>query len=314
MRISLCSLVVLFFCSSLRAGNDPTLVPDSVKPYRIITKSKLVHLIDSVFDLKEFGPKDFELLNYYASILTTNNSDSVRITKLNLNELSFYSQKDELSLFPAVDLKELPAITNLIVENGYLSYYSPPIEGVVTSHFGWRDGRLHKGIDIDLNRGDKIKAAFSGKVRVAKRQGGFGNVVIIMHPNGLETVYAHLSRLKVKTGDIVLSGQVIGLGGSTGHSSGSHLHLEFRYQGHPLNPGTFISFTENKLIHHSIIIKQSQQSLCAFPSNKILHEIKHGDSWFAVAHKYGLTMKELMALNGVERRFSLKVGQQLRIN
>ena len=173
---------------------------------------------------------------------------------------------------------------------------------------------MHKGTDIDLNRGDKVKAAFSGKVRVAKRQGGFGNVVILMHPNGLETVYAHLSRLKVKTGDVVLSGQVIGLGGSTGHSSGSHLHFEVRYQGHPLNPATFISFSENKLEHHSITIKNTHHALCAFPSNRSLHQITRGDSWYGIAHQYGLSMKELMALNGVQRRFSLRVGQELRVN
>jgi hypothetical protein len=314
MRFGFVLIFVSLLNTTVLAGNDPTRVPDSLKPFRIITKAHLVHLIDSVFDLEDFTQKEYDLLNYYASILKTNNCDSVRITNLNLNELSFYSETDELTLFPAVDLKTLPTAQNLIVENGYLSFYSAPIEGVVTSHFGWRDGRMHKGIDIDLNKGDKVKAAFSGKVRLAKRQGGFGNVVILIHPNGLETVYAHLSRLKVKAGDVVLSGQVIGLGGSTGHSSGSHLHFEVRYQGHPLNPGAFISFTENKLEHHSIVIKNTQHALCAFPANRSLHRVKYGDSWYGIANRYGLTMKELMVLNGVQRRFALRVGQELRVN
>lgn len=296
------------------AGNDPTRTPDTLKSYKIITKTRLIHLIDSVFDLQNFSAKDNELLNYYASILKTNNSDSVRITNLDLKDLSFYSQKDEQALFPAVDLKELPAELVLILENGHLSYYHAPIAGIVTSNYGWREGKLHKGVDIDLNKGDKVRAAFSGKVRFAKRQGGFGNVVIIMHPSGVETVYAHLSRLRVKPGDVVLSGQLIGLGGSTGHSSGTHLHFEMRYKGHSLNPGALISFDENKLVYHSIMIKNTRQQLSAFPANSNLHLVKKGDTWYEVAHSYGLSLKELMALNGVGRRYYLKPGQQLRIN
>jgi hypothetical protein len=308
----ICISIFLFGMYGL-AGTDPS-HGESKKTYKLITKARLVHLIDSVFDLEEVGPKDIELLNYYASILKTNNCDTVRISLLDLKDLSFYPQKDERALFPPAKLEDIPATQNLIVENGYLSFYHSPIVGVVTSHYGWREGKLHKGIDIDLNKGDKVKAAFSGKVRIARRQGGFGNVVVVMHPNGLETVYAHLSRIKVKPGDVVQSGQTVGLGGNTGHSSGSHLHFEVRYKGHPLNPGAIISFTENKMIHHSIIIKNTKQGLCAFPSNSNLHNVSKGESWLAIAGKYGLSLKELMALNGVARRYYLKAGQQLRIN
>ncbi|MDI1354913.1 MAG: M23 family metallopeptidase [bacterium] len=308
-------IILCVFCLNYSiAGNDPTRTPDTLKNYTIITKAHLVHLIDSVFDLSDFTPKDYELLNYYSSILKTNNSDSVRLTHLDLKDLSFYSQKDELALFPLSNLGDLPREQVLIIENGYLSYYSPPIKGIVTSNYGWRDGKLHKGVDVDLNKGDKVRAAFSGKVRVAKKQGGFGNVVIIMHPSGLETVYAHLSRLRVKAGDVVLSGQLIGLGGSTGHSSGTHLHFEMRYKGHALNPGALISFEENKLHYHSIVIKNTGQQLCAFPSNSNLYLVKKGDTWYDVAHAYGLSLKQLLALNGVGRRYYLKPGQQLRIN
>lgn len=311
-----CLIITFLFLNIVpfSAGNDPTRVPDSTKPFKIITKTRLIHLIDSVFDLEVYTSRDNALLNYYASILKTNNCDSVKITELDLHDLSFYSQKDELALFPPFKLNELPAEQNLVLENGYLSYYHAPIVGVLTSNFGWRERKFHKGVDIDLNKGDKVRSAFSGKVRVARRQGGFGNVVIIMHPSGLETVYAHLSRIKVKAGDVVQSGQLIGLGGSTGHSSGTHLHFELRYKGHPLNPGVIIDFAENKLIYHSIIIKNTGQQLCAFPSNSNLHNVKKGDTWYEVAREYGLSVKELMALNGVGRRYYLKPGQQLRIN
>jgi murein DD-endopeptidase MepM/ murein hydrolase activator NlpD len=307
------TFILLLLSLQTFAGTDPA--PKNTNPSsRLITKKRLVHLIDSVFDLEEIKPRDLELLNYYASILKTNNCDTVRIAALDLKELSFYSCKDETALFPPVKMEEIASSFNLIIENGYLSYYNSPFKGVVTSHYGWREGRLHKGIDIDLNKGDKVHSAFAGKVRFAKYQGGFGNVVVIMHPNGLETVYAHLSRIKVKAGEVVQSGQVIGLGGNTGHSSGSHLHFEVRYKGHALNPATIISFEQNQLYHHTITIRNTMQSLCAFPSNSNLHKVMKGESWFAIANKYGLSLQELMSLNGVGRRYYLKAGQQLRIN
>lgn len=135
-----------------------------------------------------------------------------------------------------------------------------------------------------------------------------------MHANGLETVYAHLSKIKVKEGDVVLSGQVIGLGGNTGHSYGSHLHFELRYKGHPLNPASFISFTEHKLYHPVVTIKNSGKVLAAFPANRTLHTVSRGESWNMIAGKYGLSTKELLALNGVAKRYYLKPGQQIRID
>lgn len=307
-------LASIFFWSGICSANRSFHPHDSLIPCKVITKAKLVRLIDSVFDLQDVSARDIDLLNYYASVLRNSKSDSVKISDFNLKELSFYSQKDEQMLFPPVKLEEISSSLDIVAESSFLGYYFSPIKGIVTSHFGWRDGRLHKGIDIDLNKGDKVRAAFAGKVRFAKRQGGFGNVVILIHLNGLETVYAHLSRIKVKEGEIVSGGQTIGLGGNTGQSRGTHLHFEVRYKGHPLNPGAIISFTENKLYYHTITLRNSKHMLCAFPGNSYLHRVARGESWYVIANKYGLSLKELMALNGVQRRYFLKPGQQLRIN
>lgn len=173
---------------------------------------------------------------------------------------------------------------------------------------------MHNGIDIDLNKGDKVSAAFDGKVRFAKKQGGFGNVIILMHPNGLETVYAHLSKLKVKAGDIVLSGKTVGLVGNKWHSHGSHLHLEIRYRGHVINPATIISFNKHKLYHHTITLKSNKQKLAAFPTNRNLHAVNRGESWNYIASQYEISTQKLMALNGVSNRYYLKLGKQLRVN
>jgi murein DD-endopeptidase MepM/ murein hydrolase activator NlpD len=173
---------------------------------------------------------------------------------------------------------------------------------------------MHKGIDINLHKGDIVVSAFDGMVRIAEAKGAFGNVVIIRHYNGLETVYAHLSKIKVKSGQIVASGQLIGLGGNTGRSSGPHLHFEVRFKGQPLNPLSLISFTENKALNDSIVIKKTRYGICAYPSNAKLHTVDRGDTWFEVAKRYGLSLNELCLLNGINKRYYLKIGQQLRVN
>ena len=105
--------------------------------------------------------------------------------------------------------------------------YCIPHPGPVTSQFKFRWHRPHRGVDIGLHMGDVVYAAFDGIVRVAlptSMTGGYGNVLVIRHLNGLETYYGHLSSYIVKSGDIVKAGEPIGYGGSTGHSTGPHLH------------------------------------------------------------------------------------------
>lgn len=125
--------------------------------------------------------------------------------------------------------------------------YAHPFHGNKSSDFGYRRGRGHYGVDINLETGDPVVAAFEGRVRIATRNKSYGNLVVIRHNNGLETLYAHLSKLNVGSGDHVDAGQVIGLGGNTGRSYGSHLHFEVRYRGIPLNPNNLISFEDKKL-------------------------------------------------------------------
>jgi murein DD-endopeptidase MepM/ murein hydrolase activator NlpD len=277
-----------------------------------VSKSYLVHYVDSLLELEKVDESTIELVNYYHSLLKQNQASYTLSLNPNLAELNFYDKNDEQILFPTADT--VAAFERITIESNVLSFYSLPKSGVVTSHYGWREGRMHKGTDIDLNRGDQVVAAFDGKVRVAKKSGGFGNVIIIMHPNGLETVYAHLSKFKVKAGQIVLSGQPIGLGGSTGRSSGPHLHFEVRYKGQALNPETILSLTESKTLHPEIIIKNGKHGVCAYPGNSFLHTVQKGESWYVIADKYGLSMNELLAMNGTKKRYYLKVGQTIRVD
>jgi murein DD-endopeptidase MepM/ murein hydrolase activator NlpD len=110
-----------------------------------------------------------------------------------------------------------------------------PVNGVVTSGFGWRWGRMHEGIDIVAPTGTSIRAAAAGTVIYAGYMGGYGNIVIIDHGDGLSTAYAHQSAIYVGSGS-VSQGTVIGAVGSTGNSTGPHLHFEVRVNGSAVDP------------------------------------------------------------------------------
>ena len=280
----------------------------------VITKLQLVNLVDSLLDLETIEEREIELISYYNSILTSRETNLTIVKYDNVPATNFYDDFDESTVFNITPDSEFPESQIIKIESDSLGNYAHPRVGQINSKFGWRDGRMHKGIDINLHKGDAVVSAFDGMVRIAHAKGAYGNVVIIRHYNGLETVYAHLSKIKVKPGQVVLAGQLIGLGGSTGRSSGPHLHFEVRFKGQALNPASIISFIENKTYNDSIVIKKSRYGICAYPSNATLHTIERGDTWYEVAKRYGLSMKELCALNNTDKRYYLKIGQKLRVN
>ena len=141
--------------------------------------------------------------------------------------------------------------TQVIDVTGYVM----PVPGKVTSNYGYRRrfGRMHKGIDLAIRNNDTIYAAFDGKCRLtAYERKGYGNYVILRHPNGLETVYGHLNKPLVKADQVVKAGDPIGLGGSTGRSTGPHLHFETRFMGYAINPSAIFDFA-NQTTHLSLI-------------------------------------------------------------
>lgn len=202
---------------------------------------------------------------------------------------------------------------SLLLASDELGDFHIPHDDVMTSKFGWRDGRMHNGVDIDLQVWDTVVAAFPGVVRMARTYGGYGRVVIIRHYNGLETTYAHLHRFKVKEGDKVDGGQLIGLGGSSGHSTGSHLHFEIRFKGVPLNPLSFVSFKEQELLNDTLVLKRTKNGFVAYPRGILFHTVKRGDTLYEIAKQYGTTTYKLAEINGIRRNRYLSVGQRLRI-
>lgn len=209
-------------------------------------------------------------------------------------------------------------------------FVSPLDRKHITSHYGYRAsfGRMHYGTDLAVSIGDTVRAAFSGKVRIASYEGrGYGNYVVIRHPNGLETVYGHLHRRIVTEGTIVQAGEPIGLAGNTGRSTGPHLHFEARFMGIPLNPSElfdlemgvprFDSYAFHKQgyrrqisSNHSLARRQA-----ATPNGKgqsiKTYRVRKGDTLSSIARQHGVSEADLRRLNGSG---SLKTGRSIRIS
>ena len=205
--------------------------------------------------------------------------------------------------------------------------YGHPFMGNVTSKFGPRKKRFHYGVDIDLDTGDAVASAFDGKVRIAKKSKSYGNVIVIRHSNGLETYYAHLSKINVEIGQDVYAGEIIGLGGNTGRSRGSRLHFELRYLGQPINPDEIISFRDNKLISDTLCLSKKTFDYVAeakkaaaknYANSKSgkgrkVHTVKKGDTLYAIARKYNTTTKALCQKNGIKESKTLRLGQKIKV-
>jgi murein DD-endopeptidase MepM/ murein hydrolase activator NlpD len=219
--------------------------------------------------------------------------------------------------------------------------FAMPVPGVKTSPFGPRWGRNHNGVDLNLNVGDTVVSAWAGKVRYAKfNEGGFGNLVIVRHYNGLETYYAHLSKLLVQPNDEVSAGDVIGLGGNTGHSFGPHLHFEVRFFDAPINPEIYIDVVKKELkvpklfIHKSLFSPETKPIEYVAPPKKeeiakkntptkpkqtvkketvVYYKVKSGDNLSKIASRYGTTVSALCKLNGIKPTTPLQVGKSLRV-
>lgn len=189
----------------------------------------------------------------------------------------------------------------------------------VTSKYGPRRRRMHKGIDLKVQKGDTIRAAFSGKIRIRNyERRGYGYYLVIRHPNGLETVYGHLSKFLVERDEIVKAGQPIGLGGNTGRSTGSHLHFETRFLGQAINPAEIIDF-ENSTPHQDVFVFRNvkingrKSNIYTSSNNQMVyHRVKSGDTLGKIARMYGTSVSELCRLNGLKSTSTLRIGQSIR--
>ncbi len=192
--------------------------------------------------------------------------------------------------------------------------YVHPFSNCITSDFGQRKRLWHYGIDIRLAKGDSVRAAFDGIVRVLQfDKHGYGKVIVIRHLNGLETLYGHLSRELVSVNQKVCAGQVIGLGGSTGHSTGSHLHFETRFFGEPFNPHDVIDFDTYKLKHDTLVLTKDNFSYLVEQRKAKWHIVRKGETLGHIARLYNTSIQKLCALNGLTRKAIMSVGRKILV-
>lgn len=228
----------------------------------------------------------------------------------------------------------------------------PTTSRAITSNFGSRWGRAHKGLDIKVYVGDTIRAAFSGKVRIVKYDArGYGKYVVIRHNNGLETIYGHLSKQLVSENEVVRAGDVIGLGGNTGRSTGSHLHFETRLCGFALNPALMFDFraqdvTGDYYVYCSDTYERESaeatrlrgvignggytredvqggsyvannrdsgvEELTSEATEKLYHKVAEGETLESIAKRRGVSVDTLCRLNHLTKKSKIKAGNILR--
>ncbi len=191
--------------------------------------------------------------------------------------------------------------------------YNHPYFGHVTSDFGIRRGRYHYGTDVKLYTGDSVYNAFDGIVRVSKYSKSYGNVVVVRHFNGLETLYSHLSKRLVEPNQPVKAGQILGLGGNTGRSRGSHLHFEVRYFGEPINPNDIIDFNSFCLKSDTLLLTQKNFQYLVEARKAQYYTIRNGDTLSKIARKHRTTIKALCRLNNMKQTAILRVGRRIRV-
>jgi murein DD-endopeptidase MepM/ murein hydrolase activator NlpD len=221
----------------------------------------------------------------------------------------------------------------------------PTTNRVVTSNFGARWGRQHKGLDVKVYIGDTIRAAFSGKVRIVRYEArGYGKYVVIRHNNGLETIYGHMSKQLVSENQEVRAGDPIGLGGNTGRSTGSHLHFETRLCGVALNPAIMFDFKNQDVVADEWIFRRSTYNKESSQATRLrgtggvyrggdglyadassnskaskhqaqqsrYHKVKKGETLSAIARKHRTSVNAICKLNRISQKVKLKPGQILK--
>lgn len=240
-----------------------------------------------------------------------------------------------------VKYEDLPIRATLWLVDSTTRFYCP-YQTKVFSKFGYRRGRQHTGVDLPYAKGTPVGAAFEGKVRYAKRCGGYGNLVVIRHPNGLETFYGHLSQINVEEDQWVSAGEIIGLGGSTGRSSGPHLHFETRYMGYAFDPQWIIDFEKGELKHGVFVLhrkyltpgstyvpetedeeeaiyqseeeeRAEEERIAKEMAAAKYHKIRSGDTLSKLAVQYHTTVNAICKLNGITPKTVLRPGRTLRV-
>lgn len=253
-----------------------------------------------------------------------------------------YWEENKLLTYTDVKLDDL-GFRNIICLIDSVSKFACPYSTKVYSKFGYRHGRRHQGVDLPLKVGTPIACAFDGRVRVSTYSRGYGNIVVIRHENGLETYYGHLSKRNVEVGDWIRAGETLGLGGSTGRSSGPHLHFEVRYKGYAFDPQWIIDFEAGELRQHVFVLRRSyldassryvpqsideeedvyltdeqiiaeEMRIAAEKAAERWHTVRSGETISGIAARYGKSQSTIKKLNPGLNINKIRIGQKIRVN
>lgn len=245
---------------------------------------------------------------------------------------SYFSVWDTDSVDPyGIDAKEFDDVVPIqLYDISQGRYWAGPLsKGVTNSNFGWRWRRWHTGQDLDLDTGDPVYTAFDGIIRVASTRGGYGRCVVIRHYNGIETLYGHLSKINFEPNTIVKAGDEIGKGGSTGHSSGPHLHFETRYEGNPFDPRNIFTFNPSQI---NIVSQDFLMTSRVYDylrggtskgdfefdeptavSRKVWYRVRTGENLTEIAGKFNTSVAEICKMNKIKAYARLRAGYRLRV-
>ena len=290
--------------------------------------------------------------------LTIDAQNGIDIKNLGLLEFNIAAIKDSIKSKPVEEVVD--SVITLDIKNEYWNHtvynpykdvevkfplqiqfkdstYHSPIgkSKVITSRYGWRRGRAHKGIDIDLVTGDSLYTMFDGIVRMARYSKGHGRTVVVRHFNGLETVYAHLSAYGVKENDTLIKGQYLGKGGVSGNARGSHLHLVVNYKGVSINPEYLFEFNNKNnirskeiwvtknwtqpIVHNSKRqskinpLRSKEEAIASLIKQKSIYIVKSGDTLSRISKRNNVTIASLCKTNSLRRNSIIKIGQKLVI-
>ena len=197
-------------------------------------------------------------------------------------------------------------------------FWAPPLLNtkIKTSNFGLRWGKFHHGVDLALRTGAPIMSVFDGVVKLATYGGGYGNYIIIKHDNGLESLYAHLHKIKIKVGQKVQAGDLIGWGGNTGYSTGPHLHFELRYKGYTFNPLLVYDFKKEFQIRSDKFFLQPHHfrhyGNASRKKHYVFYEVGQNETIDIIAKRYQISKNQIIQLNHLANT-KLQSGQIIRL-
>lgn len=203
-----------------------------------------------------------------------------------------------------------------------------PCQGTILQSFSNKAKKQHWGIDIQTNANDPVVACFDGVVRLVREFDQYGNVIIIRHYNGLETIYGHLGKVDVKPGQRIQAGELIGTCPAY-HDDDEYLHFETRFFNQPFNPQLFIDKETHRLLSDTLVLtpqdmvetsttqsvatNSSTSNTSATTSAANIHVVKEGDTLYKISRQYNISVEKILQLNHLKENSILSLGQKIRI-